>query len=152
VKTHEAAMLTRLLPILTIVLCLIAPARAAAPLPIDDPDRFSHQIFTLISQAKFHDAATQAANAIGSPERADELEKMLKELEGKKFDFGKKVYDKDYNGALRQIIYYAYVETFGFVYLSFSFKMTSKGWYLGNFFFKEASQELFPKDIIEGPM
>jgi hypothetical protein len=30
--------------------------------------------------------------------------------------------------------------------------MTSKGWYLANFFFKESSQELFPKDLIEGPM
>jgi hypothetical protein len=145
-------MLTRLSSILTVLLCLIAPVRAAEPSRIDDPDRFSHQIFTLISQAKYHDAATQASNAIGSPERTEELEKMLNDLKEKKFDFGKKVYDKDYQGALRQIVYYSYFEKFGFVYFSFSFKRTSKGWYLANFFFKEASQELFPKDMIEGPM
>ena len=75
----------------------------------------------------------------------------MKELDGKKFDFGKKVYDKDYNGALRQIVYYTYVENFGFVYFRFSFKMTSRGWYLTNFLFKESSDELFPKDLIEGP-
>jgi len=145
-------MRIRLISVLAALLCLIVPALAAEPSRIDDPDRFSSQIFKLISQIKSHDAATQLAKAIGSPEQSAELEKSLKEFEGKKFDFGKKVYDKDYQGALRQIVYYAYFENFGFLYFRFTFKMTSKGWYLANFFFKESSQELFPKDLIEGPM
>ncbi len=145
-------MRIRLISVLAALLCLIVPALAAEPSRIDDPDRFSGQIFKLISQTKSHDAATQLAKAIGSPEQSAELEKSLKEFEGKKFDFGKKVYDKDYQGALRQIVYYSYFENFGFIYFRFTFKMTSRGWYLTNFFFKESSQELFPKDLIEGPM
>lgn len=145
-------MRIRLISVLASLLCLIVPAFAAEPSRIDDPDRFSSQIFKLISQTKSHDAAAQLAKAIGSPEQAAELEKSLKEFEGKKFDFGKKVYDKDYQGALRQIVYYSYFENFGFFYFRFTFKVTSKGWYLTNFFFKESSQELFPKDLIEGPM
>lgn len=144
-------MHTRLLSILTLVLCLTGPALAAEPTRIADPDHFAKKIFTLISTAKFHDAATQVSSTVGSPDRAADIEKMLKELEGKKFDFGKKVHDQDYHGALRQIIYYSYFENFGFVYFRFSFKMTSKGWYLTNFWFTEATQELFPKDLIEGP-
>lgn len=145
-------MHTRLLSVLTALLCLIVPALAAEPTRITDPDRFAKQIFTLISTAKFHDAATQVSKTIGSPDRAGDIEKLLNDLQGKKFDFGKKVYDQDYRGALRQIVYYSYFENFGFVYFRFSFKMTSKGWYLTNFFFKDSSDELFPKDLIEGPM
>jgi hypothetical protein len=145
-------MRTRLLLILAFAFCcLTGTAHAAQPSHIDDPDRFSHQIFTLITQAKFQEVAAQLSGSVGSPERSADFENSLKELDGKKFDFGKKVYDKDYNGALRQIVYYTYVENFGFVYFRFSFKMTSRGWYLTNFLFKESSDELFPKDLIEGP-
>ncbi|MCX7322155.1 MAG: hypothetical protein NT113_22675 [Hyphomicrobiales bacterium] len=144
-------MLIRLLSILAVALCCLGPAHAAQPPRVDDPAQFSHQIYTLISQSKFKEVAAQLSDGVGSPERSADLENTLKELEGKTFDFGKKVYDKDYNGALRQIVYYSYVESFGFVYFRFSFKMTSRGWYLTGFQFKESSDELFPKDLIEGP-
>ena len=53
--------------------------------------------------------------------------KFLKILEDKNFDFTKKVVDKDYNNALRQIVFYSYIKNLGFVYFRFNFKMTSTG-------------------------
>jgi hypothetical protein len=52
-------------------------------------------------------------------------------------------------GALRQIVYYSYLEGLGFVYFRFNFKMTSTGWILANFSFKDETNELFPKDFTE---
>ena len=60
-----------------------------------------------------------------------------------------KVYEKDHDGALRQIVYYAHVEDIGFVYFRYNFKMTGAGWRLVNFTFKEETNELFPKDFID---
>lgn len=141
----------RLLSTVAILLALTGSARAVEPARIKDPDQFTNQIVTQVNKYKFHDAATQAANGVGHPEQAEVLEKSLKELDGKTFDFGKKVYDKDYAGALRQIVYYSYFKDFGFVYFRFTFKMTSTGWLFTNFYFKEATQELFPKEFLEEP-
>ncbi|SFL90904.1 hypothetical protein SAMN03159423_4346 [Bradyrhizobium sp. NFR13] len=142
----------RLLSFLAIFLCLTGSAAFAAALPVDDPDRFANETFTLITQNKFHDAAHKLSETVGQPDTAKKLERGLKAFEGRKFDFGKKVYDKDYGGALRQIIHYAYFEKTGFIYFRFTYKMTSRGWYLTNFLFKDAGQDLFPKRFIEGPM
>jgi hypothetical protein len=142
----------RLLSFLAAFVFLTGSAAFADALPIDDPDRFSNDVFTLISQSKFHDAAQKLAETVGQPDTVRTLARGLKAFEGRKFDFGKKVYDKDYNGALRQIIYDAYFEKTGFIYFRFTYKMTSRGWYLTNFLFKDAGQELFPKGFVEGPM
>ena len=75
--------------------------------------------------------------------------RFLQTFEGKKFDFTKKAIDKDYNGALRQIVYYSYVEGLGFIYFRFNFKMTSTGSILAHFSFKDETNELFPKDFTE---
>jgi hypothetical protein len=141
----------RLLPLLAAFVFLTGSAAFAGPLPIDDPDRFSNEAFTLVSQNKFHDAAHKLAETVGQPDTAKRLEHGLKHFAGRKFDFGRKVYDKDYGGALRQIIYVAYFEKTGFIYFRFTYKMTSRGWYLTNFLFKDGGQELFPKGFVEGP-
>jgi len=59
------------------------------------------------------------------------------------------VIDKDYNGGLRQIVYYSYHEGLGFVYFRFNFKMTSTGWILTNFSLKDETDELFPKGFTD---
>ena len=48
--------------------------------------------------------------------------KFLKILEDKNFDFTKKVVDKDYNNALRQIVFYSYIEESGLRLFSFQFQ------------------------------
>ena len=75
--------------------------------------------------------------------------KFLKILEDKNFDFTKKVIDKDYSNALRQIVFYSYIKNLGFAYFRFNFKMTSTGWVLANFTFKDETNELFPRDFME---
>jgi hypothetical protein len=140
----------RLLSFLAIF-CLTGSAAFAAALPVDDPDRFANEAFTLISQSKFHDAAQKIAEAAGDPKFEKKLESALKPIEGRKFDFGKKVYDKDYNGALGQIIYVSYFEKTGFIYFRFTYKMTSRGWFLTDFLFKDGGSSLFPKGFIEEP-
>ena len=102
-----------------------------------------------ISKNRAHDVAGKIANTIGKPDASDSLLKLLQVFESRKVDFMKKAIDKDYNGALRQIVYYSYLEGIGFVYFRFNFKMTSTGWILANFSFKDETNELFPKDFTE---
>ena len=75
--------------------------------------------------------------------------KFLKILEDKNFDFTKKVIDKDYSNALRQIVFYSYIKNLGFAYFRFNFKMTSTGWVLSNFTFKDETNKLFPREFME---
>ena len=91
----------------------------------------------------------KSPTTIGKPEAAETIENGLKLLDGKKFDISKKVIDRDINGALHQIVYYAYVENVGFLYFRLNFKITSTGWILANFNFKSETNELFPKDFVE---
>src|SRR4051812_15465540 len=99
-KSREVTVHIRLLSLIATFLFLTSSAAFADALPLDDPDRFSNEVFTLISQTKFHDAAHKLSETVGQPDTAKKLERGLKAFEGRKFDFGKKVYDKDYNGAL----------------------------------------------------
>lgn len=150
-QSHEVTVHIRLLSFLAIFVCLTGSAAFAAALPVDDPDRFANETFTLISQNKFHDAAHKIAETVGEPKFEKQMERGLKAIEGRKFDFGKKVYDKEYNGALRQIIYVSYFEKTGFIYFRFTYKMTSRGWFLTDFLFKDGGSGLFPKGFIEEP-
>jgi hypothetical protein len=131
------------------IFALAVPASSAEPVRIPDPDKFSAEIVETISKKRSRDVAGMIANTIGKPDASDPLLKLLQVFEGRNFDFTKKVIDKDYNGALRQIVYYSYLEGLGFVYFRFNFKMTSTGWILANFSFKDETNELFPKDFTE---
>jgi hypothetical protein len=122
---------------------------AAAPVRIQDPAKFCGDLFADASQFKSDTLARTIANAVGKPESAEVLEKALKLLDDKRFDYTRKVLDKDFEGALRQIVYYAYVVDLGFVYFRFNFKMTGTGWILAHFNFKSETNDLFPKDFVE---
>jgi hypothetical protein len=132
-----------------IVFFVLTGAAVADPARVQDPGKFCDNLFANISPFKSADMATKVAAAIGKPEAVENLENGMKLLEDKKVDFVKKVIDKDINGALRQIVYYAYVENAGFLYFRLNFKMTSTGWILANFNFKSEVNELFPKDFVE---
>jgi hypothetical protein len=136
--------------VLTLVTICFANAGAQFALPpaVQDPDAFAARIIDTLAKNQVGEAAKAIAVAIGRPDATDHLSKALSLLEGKKFDFTKKVIDRDYSGGLRQIVHYAFVENVGFLYFRFNFKMTSKGWILGNFFFKDEAQDLFPKDLV----
>ena len=125
------------------------PASSAKPARIGDPDKFSEEIVQTISQKRPRDAANIIANTLDKPDASEFLLKVFQIFEGKNFDFTKKAIDKDYNGGLRQIVYYSYLEGLGFVYFRFNFKMTSTGWILANFSFKDETDELFPKGFTE---
>lgn len=135
--------------IFAVMLALAVPASAAEPRRIPDLDKFCEEIAQTIFKHTRREAAELLANSMGKPEISGTLTNALQVFEGKNFDFTKKVFDKDYNGALHQIVYYAYVENLGFAYFRFNFKMTSSGWVLANFAFKDETNELFPKDFIE---
>jgi hypothetical protein len=131
------------------ILTLSVPALAAEPSRISDLDKFCEEIVQTISSKARREAADSSTNLMGKPEASGTLANALQIFEGKNFDFTKKVVDKNYNGVLRQIVYYSYVEKLGFTYFRFNFKMTSGGWILANFAFKDETNELFPKDFIE---
>jgi len=130
------------------IFALAVPAFSAEPVRVENPDKVSEEIVQTISQKRPRDAADLIAK-IGKPDASDALMRFLQTFEGKKFDFTKKAIDKDYNGAVRQIVYYSYVEGLGFIYFRFNFKMTSTGWILAHFSFRDETNELFPKDFTE---
>jgi hypothetical protein len=131
------------------ILFTTLPALGADPARVADPENFCAEVLNAISSGKTSDAANLIATTVGRADSAGELMKFLKILEDQNFDFTKKVVDKDYNNALRQIVFYSYLKNLGFVYFRFNFKMTSTGWILANFTFKDETNELFPRDFME---
>ena len=134
---------------LGIVLAWHATAAAQTFKPIQNPDLFSSEVMRKIETRESAAAATIIAESTGQPAVAQTLTNALQIFEGKKFDLVRKVVDNEIAGALRQIIYYSYVENLGFAYFRFHFKITSNGWILTHFAFKDEAQGLFPKDFIE---
>jgi hypothetical protein len=124
-------------------------AFADAALRIQDPAKFSQDLLANISPFNAGEVARKVAATIGKPEAVETIVNGLKAVDGKKIDISRKVVDRDINGALHQIIYYAYVENVGFLYFRLNFKITSTGWILANFNFKTETNELFPKDFVE---
>lgn len=132
-----------------LVLLALTGFAVAAPVRIQDPARFCEDFFGTTAQFKSDEIAKRISTTVGKPESAEVLEKALKILDDRKIDYTKKVFDKDFDGGLRQIVYYTYVEELGFLYFRFNFKMTSTGWILAHFTFKSETNELFPKDFVE---
>ena len=131
------------------ILALALPAAAAEPRRISDPDNLCQEVMQDLSNKARGEAVDLIVSSIGKPDFSTTLANALQVFEGKNFDFTKKVIDKDYNGGLRQIVYYSYIENLGFIYFRFNFKMTSRGWVMANFTFKDETNELFPKDFTE---
>src|SRR5262245_51074498 len=126
------------------LLTLAATALLAEPIPIVDPGRYTADVMQTLSTKGTRDAAATIVGAIGRPDALDKLRQSLEPLDGKTYDVTQRIIDRDYNNAMRQIVYYAHVMDVGF---RFNFKMTGAGWRLVNFTFKEETNELFPKDF-----
>ena len=134
--------------VLVVALALTTSAFADTAPRVNDPEKFSSDIFGNPPQIDPARMAKTIAATVGKPSLADTVEKALGVLDGKKIDILKKVRDDQYGDALRQIIYYSYVPDLGFIYFRFNFKLTSTGWILANFNFKSETEELFPKDFL----
>jgi hypothetical protein len=117
---------------------------AAEPIRIDDPERSSEEIMEDFAQQRILEAAKKLADFVGSPEQQSSIAATLEFLKGKQILYHKKVIDKDFNGALRQIIQYSYVKDVGFVYFRFNYKQSGTGWIMANFLFQTETMELFP--------
>lgn len=130
------------------IACLLtASAFAGEPKAIADPDKFSEEILNGFAENRISDVATRVADVVGIPEQKANVENSLKLLEGRTFEYRKKVIDKDYAGALRQIVHYAYVKDVGFVYFRFNYKQTGSGWILAHFNYTSENNELFPPGL-----
>jgi hypothetical protein len=119
------------------------------PKMIQDPEKFSLEVFGTPVLGKPAEMSKQLAEALGIPDLG-ELEKAFRFFEGKKADVFAKVIDNQFGGALRQIMYYACYDRVGFFYFCFNFKLTGKGWLIAHFNLNNEVQRLFPKDLI-GP-
>jgi hypothetical protein len=139
----------RRLMLLLLALSLAASVAIAAPQPINDPDKYAAEVMRLLVKGDMAALAKTVTDSIGKPDSADSLKNALGMLSGKPIDYTDKVIDNTFGKSLRQIVYYSFVDNFGFVYYRFNFKMTSKGWILANFIFKTETNELFPKDFVD---
>jgi hypothetical protein len=138
-----------LLAMVFVLLGLGQSALADSAVRIQDPAKFCDEVFADVSHMDATEIAKKIAAAIGKPESSETLQNALKVLDGKKIDFIKKVIDNNIGGALRQIVFYSYVENLGFIYFRFNYKMSSTGWILANFTFKSETNELFPHDFVD---
>jgi hypothetical protein len=135
-------------------LCLLvlslAPSPAIAePKYVDDPDKYAAEVMQFLVKGDMATLAKTVTDSIGKPESADTLKNALGMLNGKTIDYNGKVIDNTFGKSLRQIVYYSFVDSVGFIYYRFNFKMSSKGWILANFNFKTETNELFPKDFVD---
>jgi hypothetical protein len=133
---------------LALVLALSISAFPAEPAYVGDPEQFANGFVHTLSTNGSREAAKVVADALGKPDISDNLRTVLQSFDGKAFDFTRKVFDRDFNNALRQIVIYSKVPNLGFIYFRFNFKMGKAGWILANFTFKDETNELFPKDFI----
>jgi hypothetical protein len=141
-------MIQRLV-LLLLALSLSTSVAIAAAQPISDPDKYAAEVMQLLGKGDMAALAKTVTDSIGKPDSADALKNALSMLSGKPTDYSDKVIDNAFGKSLRQIVYYTFVDNFGFVYYRFNFKMSSKGWILANFIFKTETNELFPKDFVD---
>ena len=132
-----------------IFFALTGSALADAPIRIQDPGKFCDDMFANISQFRSGEVAKKVSVAMGKPENTEAMTNGLKVLDDRKIDYSKRAIDREFGNALRQIVYYMYVDNIGFIYFRLNFKVTSTGWILANFNFKSETNELFPKDFVE---
>jgi hypothetical protein len=132
-----------------LALYFVAPAWAQQQAkPIANPQGFAEDVIGKLSQGKTEDVTNTIVEALGQPSQINNLKNALQIFDGKHFD-SSKVIDHQFGESLRQIVYYAPVESLGFLYFRFNLKKTSQGWVLTHFAFKSESQELFPKDFVD---
>ena len=108
------------LPAVIILFALTGPLLADAPARIQDPAKFCDDLFANISPFKAGEIAKKVAVAIGKPEVTETIANGMNLLDHKTIDFSKKVIDNEIGGTLRQIVYYVYVDSVGFVYFRLS--------------------------------
>ena len=130
-------------------LFLGATIAVAAPQNVDDPDKYAGDVMRLLSSNDIVGVAKMISDTTGQPAYEDTVQKALSVMSGKGIDYSDKVIDNTFGKSLRQIVYYCFIDKFGFVYFRFNFKMTSHGWVLAYFNFKTETNELFPKDFID---
>jgi hypothetical protein len=95
--------------VLAALLTLMATALVAEPVPIVDPGKYTAEIMQSLSAKGTRDPAATIVVAIGRPDALDNLRSSLDPLDAKKYDVTQKIIDRDYNNAMRQIVYYAHV-------------------------------------------
>ena len=143
----------KLLIAIAALACLISSQSFAAdPIPVSDPEKFANKVIEELGRNGSSAVADRITRQVGRPEGAGDMRKFLQFFDNKKFDYSRKVIDHDYGGALRQIVIYSYVkaeQNSGFMYFRFNYKMSSAGWILANFAFKDETNELFPKDWLD---
>jgi hypothetical protein len=135
--------------LIAVILATSTLPLAADPIPVAEPTKYVDEFLSTLFKRNPTDAADLLAKTIGQTNHKDELATALKLFDGKRLNFGKTVIDQEFNGALRQIVHYAYIDQLGFFYFRFNFKMSKDGWILANFNFKSETNELFPKDFVD---
>ena len=127
---------------------LSLPALAESPVAVHvvaDPilavNRLAHVLETDGASA-FGEAIAKAINNA----EAKSLAQHMSSLERKKPAFSAIAYDRDYGGAVRQIVQYHYglSDAHPFIYFRYVYKQTGDGWRMTNFSFESEAQMPFP--------
>lgn len=112
---------------------------------VSDPVANVNRLSGVLETAGASAFGQEIAKAIGNPE-AKTLEQHLAFLEKKKSTFSAIAHDRDYGGAVRQIVQYHYglSDNHPFIYFRYVYKQTGEGWRMTNFSFESEGQLPFP--------
>lgn len=125
---------------------LISAASAHAAARTADPLEFSNQFLDILEKDGAKPLADTLAEALDNRDAATALQSILNPIEKKKAKFRAIALDRNYGGAIRQIIVYQYMltELYPFIYFRFVYKMTDTGWRLSHFSVDTENSQPFP--------
>lgn len=111
-----------------------------------DPAGYSNQLLEVLEKDGAKALADTLAEALDNKDAATALQSILNPMEKRKAKFRAIALDRDYGGAVRQIIVYQYMltEQYPFIYFRFVYKMTDAGWRMSNFSVDTENSQPFP--------
>jgi hypothetical protein len=98
-----------------LVLSLGSSLAVAEPKYVDDPDKYAAEVVRLLAKGDMAAVAKMVTDSIGKPDSADQLKNALGILNGKTIDYNDKVIDNTFGKGLRQIVYYSFIDSVGFI-------------------------------------
>jgi hypothetical protein len=110
-----------------------------------DPVSYSLQLLDILEKDGADVLKDILAKDLDSTDVASELRPVLTSLQKQKAKFRAVALDRDYGGAVRQIVVYHYMlANYPFVYFRFVYKMTDTGWRMVHISVNSENSQPFP--------
>ncbi|MGO4526864.1 hypothetical protein AB4097_18650 [Microvirga sp. 2MCAF35] len=125
---------------------ITASAALHAQTRTDNPVYHANQLLDVLERDGAKAVSDTLGEALENKDAASAIQSILTPMEKRKAKFRAVALDRDYGGAVRQIIVYQYMlsEQFPFIYFRFVYKMTDQGWRMSHFSVDSENSQPFP--------